>query len=101
MGDIQSSSSFKASNFEHLSLCLDIKNDRVKIGKAVKKKQLPRNKPERLVDKALEAGVITAEEAKLCRDAEAARDDAIQVDSFDLQAFTSDLAEPSSKAALG
>ena len=62
-----------------------------KIYKAVKAKKLPRGKPQLLVDKALEAGIITADEAKLAKDAEAARNDAIQVDSFDVDTFTTNL----------
>lgn len=49
--------------------------------------QLPAGRPERLVAAAVEAGVITAEAAELIREAEAARDDAIQVDSFTLEEY--------------
>ena len=62
-----------------------------KIYKAVKAKKLPKGKPHLLVDQALEAGVITADEAKLAKDAEAARDDAVKVDSFDVENFKTNL----------
>lgn len=62
-----------------------------KIYKAVKAKKLPKGKPHLLVDQALEAGVITADEAKLAKDAEEARNDAVQVDSFDVENFKTNL----------
>lgn len=49
--------------------------------------QLPQAKPEMLVDAALDAGIITAEAAKVIREAEIARSDAIQVDSFSLEEY--------------
>ncbi len=65
-----------------------------KIHKAIKAKQLPKGKPERSVQKALDAGVITREEFHLVQRAEAARDDAIQVDSFRLEDFAMHLDTP-------
>jgi acyl-CoA dehydrogenase len=59
-----------------------------KIFKAVKSKKLPKGKPFKLLDKALEAGVISAAEHETVKAAEAARDDAVEVDSFDLKDFT-------------
>ena len=53
-----------------------------KIYKAVKAGQLPKDRPEKLVVQAVEAGIITADEAQQIQEAEAARWDAIQVDSF-------------------
>ena len=58
-----------------------------KIYKAVKAKQLPKDRPAKLVPKAVEAGIITTDEAQLIQQAEAARWDAIQVDSFDLDEY--------------
>jgi len=52
------------------------------IGKAVGAKKLPKGRPETLIQAALDAGVITADQAELMKRAEAAREDAIQVDSF-------------------
>lgn len=56
-----------------------------KISKAVRAKKLPKGRPERLVQKALDENVITREEAQLIQRAEAARDDLIQVDSFKVE----------------
>jgi len=59
-----------------------------KIRKAVRKKQLKKQKQlSLLVDDALAANIISESEAKLIRDAEAARDDAIQVDHFTFEEF--------------
>ena len=55
---------------------------RTTIYKAVKAGQLPKDRPAKLVMKAAEAGIITGDEAALIQKAEAARWDAIQVDSF-------------------
>jgi acyl-CoA dehydrogenase len=69
-----------------------------KIYKAVKAKKLPKGKPHLLVDQALEAGVITADEAKLAKDAEEARNDAVLVDSFDVENFKTNLLEEDKQA---
>ena len=53
-----------------------------KIKAAVRKGQLPKSDLATLVGNAVKAGLITAQEAELVAAAEAARDDAIQVDSF-------------------
>ncbi len=58
-----------------------------KVYQAVKAGQLPKAAPAKLLPKAVEAGVITAEEARLVQQAEAARWDAIQVDAFTLEAY--------------
>ena len=57
------------------------------ISKAVKAKQLPKARPAALVAKAVEAGIISAEEAQTLEASEAARNDAIQVDSFTLEEY--------------
>ena len=57
------------------------------ISKAVKAKKLPKARPSELLDSALNAGIITPEEAQTVRDSEAARQDAIQVDSFTLEEY--------------
>ncbi|HEY9751060.1 MAG TPA: acyl-CoA dehydrogenase domain-containing protein, partial [Allocoleopsis sp.] len=54
---------------------------------AIRDRKLPPAKPEKLIDVALEAGVITAAEATLVREAEAARNEAIQVDAFSLEEY--------------
>ena len=69
-----------------------------KIYKAVKAKKLPKGKPHLLVDQALEAGVITADEAKLAKDKEAARNDAVLVDSFDVENFNTNLLQEDKQA---
>ena len=65
-----------------------------KIVKAMKAKKLPRGKPDRMVDKALAANVITKEDFDLVQKAEKAREDAIQVDSFALKDFGTNLLTP-------
>jgi acyl-CoA dehydrogenase len=54
---------------------------------ASRTQQLPAGKPEQLIEAALNAGIITAEAATLIREAEAARHEAIQVDSFTLEEY--------------
>ena len=49
--------------------------------------KLPQGRPERLIEAALETAVITQEEAELIRQAEGARNDAIQVDAFTLAEY--------------
>ncbi|MCB0412187.1 MAG: DUF1974 domain-containing protein, partial [Bdellovibrionales bacterium] len=53
-----------------------------KIKKAIKAKSLPKKKVSKLIDLALEKSVITTDEHKLIKEAEALRYDAIQVDEF-------------------
>lgn len=65
-----------------------------KITKAMKEKKVPRGKPDRMAKKALEVNAITQEEYDLVQKAEAAREDAIQVDSFDLEDFATNLLTP-------
>ncbi|HJO02355.1 MAG TPA: acyl-CoA dehydrogenase [Acidobacteriota bacterium] len=69
-----------------------------KIKAAVRARQLPKSDPTTLVGDAVSAGLITAQEAELLAAAEAARDDAIQVDSLthdEYMAIAADAAEPS------
>lgn len=51
--------------------------------------KLPQEKPELLIAAALEAKLITSEEAELMREAEAARNNAIQVDAFTVLEYLS------------
>lgn len=53
-----------------------------KVLKAVRKGELPKDRLDLLVPKAVEAGILTAEEADILKRAEEARTDVIQVDSF-------------------
>jgi acyl-CoA dehydrogenase len=61
------------------------------IGKTIKAASqagtLPVGKPDHLIQAALDAGVITPEMVELMRQADAARYDAIQVDSFTLEEY--------------
>lgn len=78
--------------YEHtLKLVTEANAVYLRIMKAIKAKKIPRGKPHLMIDKALEAGVISAEDADLVKRAEAARADAIQVDSFALEGFQSAL----------
>lgn len=58
---------------------------------AMKKRELPKDSLEHLIDPALEKGVITKEEAELANKAEAARNDAVQVDEFSLDEYMSEV----------
>lgn len=53
-----------------------------KIKAASHANKLPTEKPEKLIEKALQSAIINQEEADLIREAESARNDATQVDSF-------------------
>ncbi|MFT7465263.1 MAG: acyl-CoA dehydrogenase [Pseudohongiellaceae bacterium] len=73
---------------EHaFSLCIDAEAVAGKIKAAVRLGKLPRGKPLQLMDEAVAADIITAEEAELVARAEAARWDAVQVDSFPTSDF--------------
>ncbi|MDX1420367.1 MAG: acyl-CoA dehydrogenase [Rubricoccaceae bacterium] len=61
---------------------------------AIRRGELARAHPAALVPAAVEAGVITPEEAALLRRAEAARSDAIQVDAFTLEEYMQTATEP-------
>jgi len=75
--------------YEHtLNLVTQANTVYAKITAAVKSKKLPKGKPQKLISKALEAGVISQEEFNLVGQAEAARADAVEVDSFKLEDFT-------------
>ena len=86
--------------YEHtLKLVTEANGVYKKIMKAMKAKKLPKGKPDRMVKKALEANVITKEDFDLVERAEAARNDAIQVDNFDLKDFATNLLTPNADAA--
>ncbi|WP_072013842.1 acyl-CoA dehydrogenase [Myxosarcina sp. GI1] len=61
-----------------------------KIKNASKLGKLPSGKPEALIRDALETGLITLDEVELLTQAETARNDAIQVDSFTLEEYQGD-----------
>ena len=58
-----------------------------KIKDAVRDGTLPKKRPHQLLDAAVEQGVITEEERALVHRADAAREQYIQVDEFDLEAY--------------
>ncbi len=70
-----------------LQLCLDVEPVHKKLREGVKTGRLPKARPEQLLDRACEIGILTEEERKLARDAEAARAEAIAVDSFTLEEY--------------
>lgn len=59
-----------------------------KIKSAIRARKLERDPEETLLERAVASGVIGKAEGCLMREAEAARDDAIQVDEFDSRVFT-------------
>ena len=71
-----------------------------KIKRAVRERRLPKGRPAALLDAALEAGVIDAKEVELVRTAEAARQDAIEVDSFSLEEYMKSSVAPESPASI-
>ncbi|MEM1042816.1 MAG: acyl-CoA dehydrogenase [Bacteroidota bacterium] len=74
---------------EHaLGLAYESEGVMQKVKKAIRRKELPRKvAPKVLVEQAVEKGIITPAEAQLLQDANAARQDAIQVDSFTLDEY--------------
>ncbi len=52
-----------------------------RIAKAARNGGLPRRPPDEILDEALDAGIVTAEEVEIVREAAAARTDVLQVDS--------------------
>ena len=81
--------------FEHaMRLCYEAEGVARKLKGAVKRRDLPKAHPAALVPQAVEAGIITAEEAELMRRAEAARNDAIQVDAFDNDDYFASAVDP-------
>lgn len=65
-----------------------------KIRAATKKKELPKTQPRFVIDKALEKGIISEEEAKIIRKAEDARVDVVQVDEFTLEEYQNQTPAP-------
>lgn len=85
--------------FEHaMVLAYQAEGVVTKVKDAVKAKRLPKANPAVLVAQAVEAGVITADEADLLRRAEEARNDAVQVDSFTTEEYFASAVVPSDRA---
>jgi acyl-CoA dehydrogenase len=72
-----------------------------RIHDASKRKVLPKKRATQLVKEAVEAKVITADEAKMIETAKHAVDDAIQVDSFTLDEFRPNLLDVRKDSAVG
>lgn len=74
--------------YEHtMRLITDAQPAFKKVFVAMKKRELPKASPADLIAPALEKGIITTEEADLISKAEAAREDAIQVDDFTTEEY--------------
>ncbi len=58
-----------------------------RLAKTARQGALPRRSPEEILDEALEARILTQEEAATVRDAAAARLEVLQVDSFSLEEY--------------
>jgi acyl-CoA dehydrogenase len=73
---------------EHaLQLCTDAEPILRKLKEAVQQGRLPKARPEQLLDQAVDQGILSAAERRLVQAAEAARSEAIAVDSFTLQEY--------------
>ena len=73
---------------EHaLTLAVQVDGVHRKMREGIKSGRLPKARPEKLLDQACEIGLITDEERTLVREAEAARAEAIAVDSFTLEEY--------------
>ena len=70
-----------------LQLSLDVEPIQKKLKEGIKQGRLPKARPDQLLDRACEIGLLTDEERKLARAAEAARAEAVAVDSFTLDAY--------------
>lgn len=90
-GLIPATKEFEAAyRIEHtFQLCVQSADVFNRIAAAVKEKKLPKKRPTELVKEALAAKIITDAEASMLAEANAAREDAIQVDAFDLDEFRS------------
>ena len=82
-----------------MELCYQAEGVVSKVKAAIKRRELPRQHPATLIPAALEAGVITPDEAQLLQRAEEARNDAIQVDSFDNEDYFKTAVDPDAVAS--
>ncbi len=82
-----------------LRLCYEADGVVSKIKAAIRRRELPKQHPATLIAQAVEAGVITADEAELLQRAEAARTDAIQVDAFDIEDYFASAVDPDRQPA--
>ena len=72
-----------------MQLSVQVEPVHKKIREGIKSGHLPKARPERLLDRACEIGLITDAERSLAQEAEAARAEAITVDSFTLEEYLS------------
>ena len=77
-----------------LRLCTSVEGIERHIRDAVKAGTLKKARPEVLVKKAVEAGIISADEATRLAEAEQARADAIEVDAFTLESYMASAVVP-------
>ncbi|MCC7397428.1 MAG: acyl-CoA dehydrogenase [Planctomycetes bacterium] len=70
-----------------LQLCSDAEPVLKKLKDAVRQGRLPKARPEQLIGQATEAGLLTTAERQLVEEAEAARREAVAVDSFTLAEY--------------
>jgi acyl-CoA dehydrogenase len=70
-----------------LQLCTDAEPIHKQLKDAIKKGRLPKARPEQVLDQAVAAGLLSEPERRLVQAAEAARSDAIAVDSFTLAEY--------------
>jgi len=82
----------RLENAFHLSIEAETVADKIK--DAIRSKKLPRDKPARLLKAALENGIITKEDFDLVQRSEAARNDAVAVDSFTLEEYKQSAVSP-------
>ncbi|MEM0964229.1 MAG: acyl-CoA dehydrogenase, partial [Bacteroidota bacterium] len=86
-----------------MRICYEAEAVVAKVKSAIRSRQLPKQHPATLIPQAVEQGIITAGEADLLARAEAARNDAIQVDSFTTEEYFRTAAMPvaSGDGAMG
>ncbi|MCR9247248.1 MAG: acyl-CoA dehydrogenase [bacterium] len=70
-----------------LQLCTDAEPVLKKLKAAMRAGRLPKARPAELLEQAVEGGILTSAESDLVKTAEAARSDAIAVDSFSLSDY--------------
>lgn len=80
-----------------LQLSLDVEPIHKKLKDGVKTGRLPKARPEQLLDRACEIGLLTDAERTLARDAEAARAEAVAVDSFTLEEYKRTALQPNTQ----
>ncbi|MHC5064923.1 MAG: acyl-CoA dehydrogenase [Planctomycetota bacterium] len=81
---------------EHaMQLCVDAEPVVAKIKEAIRSGKLPKMRPAQLLEEAANKGVISADDVDKMKKAEAAREEAMQVDAFDLAEYRGEVLEQS------